>query len=460
MNVSAEYLRGLAETAMRRHSIYDNHPKSVADALNQFADLLEAQAKAEPVYEVVLLNDHLKGLKGDIDLSDLPVGAKLYLEPPTTPTGVGHQFPFEAACSGLRYESPEACGEVSAIHINGKRWPLSDLCKEKQAQVVDEKELRTAFECSWLDIDTGICLDRDELTDQYFTGGLEDAWLAWKSCAEFFQARAKLGQTTDKACSAVVPDGFVLIREDLKRQLLKDSKLARVAMRFVDRAGDTCKEDTAETICAEFNKAMRQAIRENQQPPTMIYALSQALTGATVSAVPDGCQLVPKEATKEMKLAGKLAMFSGAWTNEEDESADIYRAMLAAAPQPETLSPSGEPDGFDAIYAEIKQELSKAIAKFQTWPTDPLHAVGVVNEEVGEIGEAYDKINIAVGKLNKTILQAMYEKHKSSIDDVRKEAVQSGAMILRFLRSMDVYDFTPGRQHEQSLTPPKPEQGK
>jgi hypothetical protein len=35
-----------------------------------------------------------------------------------------------------------------------------------------------------------------------------------------------------------------------------DAELARVAMRFVDRAGDTCPEDPAEKICEEFYAAM------------------------------------------------------------------------------------------------------------------------------------------------------------------------------------------------------------
>lgn len=175
----------------------------------------------------------------------------------------------------------------------------------------------------------------------------------------------------------------------------------------------------------------------------------------TVTYNADTHQLAPRVMDARMFDAANNATADIYWSVK-----DVYESALAVAPQPETLSPSGEPDGFDAIYAEIKQELSKAITKFPTWPTDPLHAAGVVNEEVGEISEAFDKINIAVGKLNKTILQAMYEKHKSSIDDVRKEAIQSGAMILRFLRSMDVYDFTPGHQHEQAMTPPKPEQGK
>lgn len=72
---------------------------------------------------------------------------------------------------------------------------------------------------------------------------------------------------------ASVPDEFVLIRADLKKRLLKDARLAEVAMCFVDRAGDTCEEDTAETICREFNAAMKTALRDNEKEPLMIYAL-------------------------------------------------------------------------------------------------------------------------------------------------------------------------------------------
>lgn len=40
----------------------------------------------------------------------------------------------------------------------------------------------------------------------------------------------------------------------------EDAELGRIAMRFVDRAGDYCKEDPAEKICDEFNAAMAEAV--------------------------------------------------------------------------------------------------------------------------------------------------------------------------------------------------------
>ena len=80
-------------------------------------------------------------------------------------------------------------------------------------------------------------------------------------------------------------------------------------------------------------------------------------------------------------------------------------------------------------------EVSKAVAKFPTWPTDPIHAAAVLNEEVGE--------------LNKAVLQAVYEPHKSGPGEVREEAIQVAAMALRFLASLSVYHYAPGEQHDQ-----------
>jgi hypothetical protein len=86
----------------------------------------------------------------------------------------------------------------------------------------------------------------------------------------------------------------------------------------------------------------------------------------------------------------------------------------------------------------VLHELNRARRKFPTWPTDPLHAMGVVNEEVGE--------------LNKAVLQAVYEPEKNPEGAVEKEALQAAAMLLRFLASLDQYEFTGGPQHTQPLT--------
>lgn len=36
-----------------------------------------------------------------------------------------------------------------------------------------------------------------------------------------------------------------------------------------------------------------------------------------------------------------------------------------------------------SVLAEIEAEIARATVKFPTWPTDALHAVGVVAEEMG-----------------------------------------------------------------------------
>lgn len=81
-------------------------------------------------------------------------------------------------------------------------------------------------------------------------------------------------------------------------------------------------------------------------------------------------------------------------------------------------------------------ELDRATAKFPTWPTDPLHAVAVLGEEFGE--------------LVKALLQFTYERHKTSMEEVRTEAIQTAAMALRLAMSLDVYEFAPCVQHHQA----------
>ena len=85
--------------------------------------------------------------------------------------------------------------------------------------------------------------------------------------------------------------------------------------------------------------------------------------------------------------------------------------------------------------SEVLKEVEKATSKFPTWPTRGLDAIGVLGEEVGE--------------LYKEVLQMTYEPHKTSKEDIRTEAIQSAAMAIRFLMSLDKYDYTPGEQHSQ-----------
>jgi hypothetical protein len=84
---------------------------------------------------------------------------------------------------------------------------------------------------------------------------------------------------------------------------------------------------------------------------------------------------------------------------------------------------------------QVLNELGKATAKFPTWPTDPLHALAVLGEEFGE--------------LTKAVLQHTYEPHKATSGDVRMEAIQTAAMALRFLMSLELYQYTHCEQHKQ-----------
>lgn len=84
----------------------------------------------------------------------------------------------------------------------------------------------------------------------------------------------------------------------------------------------------------------------------------------------------------------------------------------------------------------VMDEVARATRKFPTWPTDPLHAVAILGEEFGE--------------LTKAVLQTIYEPHKVREGELRTEAIQTAAMALRFLASIDRYEFAPCAQHEQS----------
>lgn len=89
------------------------------------------------------------------------------------------------------------------------------------------------------------------------------------------------------------------------------------------------------------------------------------------------------------------------------------------------------------IVAAVIHEMARATKKFPQWPSDPLHAMAIVNEEIGE--------------LNKALLQQVYEAHKNKngAADVYDEAIQSIAMLMRFLVSMKDYQPVESEQHIQ-----------
>jgi NTP pyrophosphatase (non-canonical NTP hydrolase) len=93
----------------------------------------------------------------------------------------------------------------------------------------------------------------------------------------------------------------------------------------------------------------------------------------------------------------------------------------------------------------VAKELVKAEAKHPEWPADPLHAIAIIGEEFGELTQA--------------VLQVTYEPGKSLITDVQREAVQTAAMALRFLQSMDAYVYADDTNtHRQGNALPGAEQ--
>lgn len=93
----------------------------------------------------------------------------------------------------------------------------------------------------------------------------------------------------------------------------------------------------------------------------------------------------------------------------------------------------------DAKFVEAARlalaEVERAVRKLPTWPTDPLHALAVLGEEFGE--------------LNKAMLRRVYEPHKVSRNEIAREAVQTAAMALRLLASIQEYEYVGCKQHEQ-----------
>lgn len=80
------------------------------------------------------------------------------------------------------------------------------------------------------------------------------------------------------------------------------------------------------------------------------------------------------------------------------------------------------------IVTEAIREVERAANLHPHWPSDPLHAVAILAEEMGE--------------LTQKLLQATYEPKKGvTVGDIREEAVQVAAMGLRFLVNFHRYQF-------------------
>ena len=89
------------------------------------------------------------------------------------------------------------------------------------------------------------------------------------------------------------------------------------------------------------------------------------------------------------------------------------------------------------VLSEITEELINAVVKFPEYPTDPLHALAILGEEYGE--------------LNKAVLQSTYEPHKTNLEEVKMEAIQTAAMAIRFILSLEEFNYEKSIQHKQEL---------
>jgi NTP pyrophosphatase (non-canonical NTP hydrolase) len=151
---------------------------------------------------------------------------------------------------------------------------------------------------------------------------------------------------------------------------------------------------------------------------------------AALSAAEATSALTPAPVSGDLKRLVQRAM-DNAGTMPAKDAVKLRPSDWRAICDHVLRTPHVAPGEFSEVFAEIE----RAVAKFPTWPTDPLHAVAIIGEEAGE--------------LVKAVLQAVYEPHKSTPEDVREEVVQTAAMALRFLLSLSVYRYERGEQHTQ-----------
>ena len=72
---------------------------------------------------------------------------------------------------------------------------------------------------------------------------------------------------------------------------------------------------------------------------------------------------------------------------------------------------------FDTIIDDIHEEYCRACKKWPEWPDDIIHAVAIMAEESGEATRAS--------------LNYIYEN--GTLEDLKKELIQTGAMVIRCL---------------------------
>lgn len=79
----------------------------------------------------------------------------------------------------------------------------------------------------------------------------------------------------------------------------------------------------------------------------------------------------------------------------------------------------------ERIFLAIQRELANASKKHPKWPIDIIHASAIVSEESGE--------------LTRAALHFSYEN--GTIEDAKKEAVQTAVTAIRFLEGLEHYQI-------------------
>jgi len=72
-----------------------------------------------------------------------------------------------------------------------------------------------------------------------------------------------------------------------------------------------------------------------------------------------------------------------------------------------------------SIIDTVFDELWRASEAFPDWPEDYVHAAAIVSEEAGELLQAANNL--------------VHEQKPSSVRDMKKEAIQTAAMAVRFI---------------------------
>ena len=103
-----------------------------------------------------------------------------------------------------------------------------------------------------------------------------------------------------------------------------------------------------------------------------------------------------------------------------DEDFVSKKEALEAAISLENLLKLSKDSEVESIYEYIKDEVLRAENKHPKWPKDKLYAAAIVAEENGELMRA----------------AVQFQMEGGSINEIRKEAIQTAATCVRLLKNI------------------------